>query len=330
MSESAIYSKRSDCAPATLATSGNAGLRLALSLLALLWAGPGNAGTIVAVQTSLGDFYIEVDEESAPITAGNFLNYVTSGRYNNTFIHSVSGGSIIHGGGYQFNDCNDGPESISLDAPLPLEDTGLSNLNGTIAAWHPSTDPEGATSQWFINIGNDPTLDSLNGGYAVFGRVLGDGISVASRIARGNPVRLGFFEETPAINYQETTVDCQQFSRDNLVQVYMSVVDDNQSAATALYELTSQTLRVNVDLGRDGFQQINFEVDASATQASIIARPETARRLSTPEPNMASYNRISGILTLPSIAVDGKIVYRNLEFELVDPAVNRFILRSSN
>ncbi|MFZ8955717.1 MAG: peptidylprolyl isomerase [Pseudohongiellaceae bacterium] len=155
------------------------------------------AGTIVEVQTSFGNFYLEIDEESAPVTGGNFLNYVRSGRYNNTFIHGAIGGSLIRGGGYTYTNCADGPQRIELDDPIPLEDTGLSNLNGTIAALRPSSELNGATSEWFINLGADTTLDTQDGGYAVFGRVLGDGLNVVRNISLANLVRWVSFWKLP-------------------------------------------------------------------------------------------------------------------------------------
>ncbi len=289
-----------------------------------------NAGSIVGVKTSLGDFYIEVDEVAAPVTAGNPLNYVRTGRYNNSFVHGASGGATIRGGGYVYNSCNTGPEPIPSDPPVPLEMTGLSNRSGTIAALHPSTEPDAATSQWLINIGNAPSLDTLNGGYAVFGKVLGDGLAVVSQIASANPVRLGFFEETPTINYLETNVDCQRFSRDNLVLMYMSVISNDRFAPTAHYDPATQTLSVNIDLGEDGFRQLDFDVDAQASQTSMTPRLASARILAEPVPNMATYNRISGRLVLPSIAVAGEIVYRNLEFDLLDSSDSKFILRTTD
>ncbi|HAU23284.1 MAG TPA: hypothetical protein DCX09_01260 [Gammaproteobacteria bacterium] len=293
-----------------------------------IFSAAGVAGTVVEVQTSLGVFFIEVDEQAAPVTAGNFLNYVTSGRYNNTFIHGTTGGSLIRGGGYTYDSCTVGPEHIPTDAPIALEETGLSNLDGTIAALHPSGNADGATSEWFINLGNDTGLDTQDGGYAVFGRVLGDGLGVVRSISVANVVRLGFFLETPTTNYFETGVDCQLFSRDNLIMVRMSVLDDNKAAATADFEPLTQSLGVNLDLGAAGFIRIPFAVDLNATQAAIRAQLDAAVDLQQPVPNMASYNAVSGRLHLPSIAVGGEIVYRNVIFDLIDSAAATFELRS--
>ncbi|MEQ8314917.1 MAG: peptidylprolyl isomerase [Gammaproteobacteria bacterium] len=288
------------------------------------------AGTIVEVQTSLGNFFIEVDEQSAPITGSNFLNYVRSGRYNNTIIHGATGGSVIRGGGYRYDDCNSGPEEIETDPPIPNESTGLSNLNGTIAALRPSNQPDAATSQWFINIGDDPGLDTLDGGYAVFGKVLGDGVNVVNEISIARGLFLGFFLETPVLNYFELNIDCQLFGRDNVVQVLMSIVaeDSGNEVPSASYDSASGLLNANLDLGSAGFFSLSFSVDTSDTQSVIRADLESAVTLQSPVPNMARYNALSGELAIPSIAVDGEILYRNLVFDLTNLIDASFVLRS--
>ncbi|MEE3086462.1 MAG: peptidylprolyl isomerase [Pseudomonadota bacterium] len=298
------------------------------ALLCLLVTTIAEAGAIVEVQTSLGTFYLEIDEESAPLTGGNFLNYVRSGRYNNTFIHGAIGGSLIRGGGYTFANCAEGPQRIELDDPIPLEDTGLSNLDGTIAALRPASDINGATSEWFINLGADTGLDTQDGGYAVFGRVLGDGLNIVRNISLANLVRLGFFLETPTTTYFQSSVNCQQFSRDNLILVLMAVVNEDSLAATASYDAVNELLEVNVDLGVDGFIRVPFAVSVSDDQTIISARLESAVDLHQPVPNMASYDATSGRLTLPSIGIDGEIRFRNIVFELSDATSATFLLRS--
>ncbi len=298
------------------------------ALLCLSVTSIAEAGTIVEVQSSFGNFYLEIDEESAPVTGGNFLNYVRSGRYNNTFIHGAVGGSLIRGGGYTYTNCADGPQRIELDDTIPLEDTGLSNLDGTIAALRPASELNGATSEWFINLGADPGLDTQDGGYAVFGRVLGDGLNVVRNISLANLVRLGFFLETPTSNYFQSTVNCQQFSRDNLILVRMAVVNEDSLAATANFDEPSELLEVNVDLGADGFIRVPFAVTLSGEQPTISARLESVVDLQEPVPNMASYDANSGRLTLPSIGIDGEVRYRNVVFELSDATSSTFVLRS--
>jgi len=69
-------------------------------------------------------------------------------------------------------------------------------------------------------------------------------------------------------------------------------------------------------------------VDVNATQTAITAQLDAAVDLQQPVPNMASYNAVSGRLHLPSIAVGGEIVYRNVIFDLIDSATATFELRS--
>ncbi len=306
--------------------------RLALGIAttaSILLGSQSMAGTIVSVQTSLGEFFVEVDEQAAPITAGNFLNYVRSGRYDHTFIHGATGNSVIRGGGFNFEGC--GAEPIVLDAPIPKEDTGLSNLNGTIAALRPSAEIDGATSQWFINIGDDPLLDTLDGGYAVFGKVLGNGLDVVSAISVSTPVRLaGLFLETPSINYTEEFLDCQRFSSDNLVQILTDVIeeDPDNSVPSASYNPDSNLLEVNLDLQSDGFTHLTFEVESSAASVTLRGQLDSAFDLQSPVPNMATYDEISGELHIPSISVDGSIQYRNVVLDLQDTLSATFTLRS--
>jgi hypothetical protein len=143
-----------------------------------------------------------------------------------------------------------------------------------------------------------------------------------------NVVRLGFFLETPTTNYFESGVDCQLFSRDNLIMVLMSVLDDDKTAASADFDPLTQSLGINLDLGAAGFTRIPFTVAVDSTQTSIKALLENAVDLQQPVPNMASYNVVSGQLKLPSIAVDGEIVYRNVIFDLIESATATFELRS--
>ena len=295
---------------------------------ACLLAMPAAAGTLVEVRTSLGNFYLEMNDAQAPNTVANFLNYVNSGRYNSTFIHGAVGGTYIRGGGYVFNGCSSGIAPIPTDAPIPAEATGLSNLDGTIATLRPSANPDGASSQWFINLGDDPSLDTRDGGYVVFGKVLGAGRSVVHDISNARPLQLGFFNETPTLNYFEEQYDCAKLSRDNLVQIIMSVVTEDQDQATANYDTASNTLDMNLDLGDQGFFNLSFAVTTEGAQATLLALESTITPLDMPVPNMATYNGLQGRLTLPSIAVDGEILFRNIAFQVSEENVTKFVLTS--
>lgn len=130
------------------------------------------------------EFDVELFSAETPLTVRNFLNYVESGRYNATIIHRSVPGFVIQGGGFVLN--GNTIESVKTDAAVRNE-SGISNLRGTVAMAKLENDPNSATSQWFINLANNATnLDAQNGGFTVFGRVLGNGMSVADRIASYN------------------------------------------------------------------------------------------------------------------------------------------------
>ncbi len=134
----------------------------------------------VELDTSLGTIIIELDAKRAPRTVANFLHYVRSGFYAGTIFHRVIPGFMIQGGGFTRS-----LQQKPTAAPIPLESrNGLRNLRGTIAMARTS-DPASATSQFFINLVNNPMLDypQPDGyGYAVFGRVV-SGMKVVDRIA---------------------------------------------------------------------------------------------------------------------------------------------------
>ncbi len=121
----------------------------------------------VIFKTSHGDFVIELNPAKAPNTVKNFLGYVDSGYYSGTVFHRVISSFMIQGGGF-----NTEMSKKPTKAPIALESkAGLSNLRGTVAMARTSN-PNSATSQFFVNVVNNRNLDSYGGGYAVFGKVI--------------------------------------------------------------------------------------------------------------------------------------------------------------
>ncbi len=142
---------------------------------------------ITVIQTNKGDIEIELYEDSAPITVGNFVDYVDSGFYNRTIFHRVIPGFMIQGGGFTTQG-----RQKQTNPPIILEsNNGLSNSRGTIAMARTS-DPNSATSQFFINTADNPSLDRSpeNEGYAVFGKVV-SGMDVVDEI---EGVQTGIFQ----------------------------------------------------------------------------------------------------------------------------------------
>ncbi|MFT5209556.1 MAG: cyclophilin family peptidyl-prolyl cis-trans isomerase [Flavobacterium sp.] len=185
--------------------------------------------TIVTVNTVLGSFEIEMLHDDAPLTVENFLGYVERGDYNNTFIHRSIPGFIVQGGGYKFDVASGNAPHIATDVPV-VNEFAVSNTRGTVAMAKLGTDPNSATSEWFVNLANNSeNLDNQNGGFTVFGRVLGSGMEIVDAIAALPINNFGAtFTDTPTINFTDTIT------------------------ADIFVTLTSLTVRTLVDTDNDG------------------------------------------------------------------------------
>lgn len=142
-------------------------------------------GQVVQFRTTSGNYNIEMLPATAPLSVANFLNsYVNTGRYAGTLVHrSDQGLGVIQGGGYFSPPSSPSVTRIVNDAPIALE-YNLPNTRGTISMARTSV-LNSATSEWFLNTkDNSTTLGQSNGGgYAVFGRVTGTGMTVVDAIA---------------------------------------------------------------------------------------------------------------------------------------------------
>jgi peptidyl-prolyl cis-trans isomerase A (cyclophilin A) len=139
------------------------------------------ANSVVRFSSNVGEIDMELFDTETPLTVANFLSYVNAGRYNQSFIHRSVPGFVIQGGGFGLNGNSVLP--VVTNAAVQNE-PGISNLRGTVAMAKLGDDPNSATSQWFINLeDNAENLDAQNGGFTVFGRVVGNGMAVADRIA---------------------------------------------------------------------------------------------------------------------------------------------------
>ena len=118
-----------------------------------------------------GSMVFTLAPAQAPISVTNFLNYVNTGFYPGTVIHRVSPNFVIQGGGFAAPVSDATATLKPTNPPIALEvGVGLSNLQWTVAMARTS-DPNSATSQFFINLVDNTSLDTLSGGYAVFGSV---------------------------------------------------------------------------------------------------------------------------------------------------------------
>ncbi|MBF4489666.1 MULTISPECIES: peptidylprolyl isomerase [unclassified Psychrobacter] len=151
---------------------------------------------VVELETNMGAIVIELNEEKAPKTVENFLNYVKSGHYDGTIFHRIIDGFMIQGGGMDAE-----MNEKATNAPVENEaDNGLKNDAGTIAMAR-TQDPHSATSQFFVNVKDNDFLNhsgkNMQGwGYTVFGKVT-SGMDVIEKM-RGVPTgRFGMHADVP-------------------------------------------------------------------------------------------------------------------------------------
>lgn len=151
---------------------------------------------VVTFETTMGSIVIQLDDVAAPITTANFLAYVESGFYDGsdgagaTVFHRVIPGFVIQGGGL-----TETLETKTTMAPIVNEfGNGLTNLRGTISMARTS-DPDSATSQFFINLVDNTSLDEPPG-YAVFGEVV-EGMEVVDAIAGVQTTSMPPYDDVP-------------------------------------------------------------------------------------------------------------------------------------
>ena len=141
----------------------------------------------VDLDTTAGKIRLELYPDAAPKTVANFLDYVKAKHYDGTQFHRVIDGFMIQGGGFT-TDFKQKPTKppIVNEAEMSSK-AGLLNAPGTVAMARTS-DPNSATSQFFINVNNNQRLnfgspDPSGIGYTVFGKVV-DGMDVVTKIAK--------------------------------------------------------------------------------------------------------------------------------------------------
>ena len=148
----------------------------------------------VKLVTTLGELVVELDPEKAPKTVENFLQYVNDKHYDGTVFHRVIDNFMVQGGGFTAE-----MQQKPVRAPVQLEArNGLKNQVGTIAMARTS-DPNSATSQFFINVRDNASLDAPNPdghGYTVFGKVV-SGMDVVSKMRAAQTATRGPHQNVP-------------------------------------------------------------------------------------------------------------------------------------
>ncbi len=176
---------------------------IAAAALAAAFAVPALAANPqVEFDTTAGRIRVELYPDAAPKTVANFLDYVKAKHYDGTQFHRVIAGFMVQGGGFT-PDFKQKPTKppVAIESEASSK-AGHLNVPGTLAMAR-TGDPNSATAQFFINVGDNKFLnfrsaDTQGYGYTVFGKVV-DGMSVVDKIAKG-PTGAGgpFPKDVPA------------------------------------------------------------------------------------------------------------------------------------
>ncbi len=153
---------------------------------------PGVSGRLVQFVTpGIGTFNVQTDATAAPATVANFLSYVNANRFtSSSIVHRTDKAlGVIQGGGFYIDTANSQLAGVVANAPIALEGSDtLENVRGSIAMANGGA-PNTTTSEWFINVADNSTglgghylPSASNGGYAVFGSVIGTGMNVVDAI----------------------------------------------------------------------------------------------------------------------------------------------------
>jgi len=190
-------------------------MRSSFLLIALLLLPMAATANNVLIETPLGNIEIEMLEDDAPNTVAKFLEYVNGGNYADSFIHRLEPGFVMQGGGFFWTEDNRAG-NVPYSGTIANE-FKVSNTRGTVAMAR-EDDPDSATSQWFINLDDNLHLDTLNGGFTVFARVV-SGMDVVDAI---NEMETYYdspsFSNLPLIDYTEG----EAYVRENFVITTMT------------------------------------------------------------------------------------------------------------
>jgi cyclophilin family peptidyl-prolyl cis-trans isomerase len=208
---------------------------------------PDGSADFAIFNTTLGTIPVLLTPSTTPKTVANFESYVSKGAYNNSIVHRSVPGFVWQAGGYQLSS-TPSISQTATDAPVENE-FGASNVRGTIAMAKLGNDPNSATSQFFFNESdsNAANLDNQNGGFTVFGRVVGDsGLAVmdaVSSVPVPSPGPIASpLDSAPLVNYN-SNVGVQA---SNLVLINnVTMADEGFSAVSDAPQVARASLQGN-------------------------------------------------------------------------------------
>ena len=253
---------------------------LGLASLVLLSSAKTNAEPLVRMQTDFGDFFINLTPQQAPLTVENFLTYVNSGAYDDSFFHRNprTGGDplsrfVLQGGEAFWPQGSTGFFSIPENPPV-VNEFNVSNTRGTVAMAKLDGDPNSATNNFFINlIDNGANLDNQNGGFTVFGTVDEAGLEIIDTIAAlpvGSDITVGFTDIPSNTGIAFTALT----SRNDVVIINSAEEFTTVAPPAAAILPASRSVSVNQDA--TGFVSITNGGTETAASCSMALSTEIA------------------------------------------------------
>jgi cyclophilin family peptidyl-prolyl cis-trans isomerase len=210
-------------------------------LVLMAGAASARADIYAHVQTVMGDFNIHLYDTATPNTVANFVHYVTTDRYDGTFVHRHAQNFVLQMGGYSL-DSNNVPNHIdefaAINNEAPPGDPSTwpverRNIERTVAMAKRGGDPNSATSEFFFNLAdNSANLDYQNGGFTVFGYIT-SGWDVVQAITALNVIDAGIdpFRQLPVRNWDGHS----NLTNDNLVVIQnVTIIPGPGTSAAAL------------------------------------------------------------------------------------------------
>ncbi|MCK5262929.1 MAG: choice-of-anchor D domain-containing protein, partial [Gammaproteobacteria bacterium] len=251
---------------------------------------------------------LELFTDSAPDTVANYLDYVTSGSYDGTFIYRSLTDFVMQTGGYTFrpNDPVNNPlrtiaEATGLEkvpvGPLSpvLNEFNRSNLRGTIAMAKLDNQPDSASNEWFINLAdNSANLDSQNGGFTVFGGVIDDGMAII-------------------------TDEISTFYIHNFISVLLGSAFNNMPVTSAIYGAIYQSDMIMITSATVINRPIVRFAPAVGDYDLDIAGDSIVELLTTTVKNTGNENAVIGTVNSADLAAPFSLVTDNCSDAILQP-----------
>ena len=260
-------------------------------------------GTVVKFETNspVGstDFFVELYDNAAsaptrttPLTVQNFLSYVQADSYDGVMIHRSIADFVIQGGEFSAPTL---PADQPGSDPVPivtytavLNEPGNSNIRGTIAMGKTGGQPDSVTNQWFFNLADNSFLDSVNGGYTVFGQVVDTGMDVVDQMAQALTDDLQTYYSNEAF----LDLPLWQVNNDNIVNPQDFVTIER------IVELAAENL-------------LSYNATASVPEAVTIVISESVLTLVPQDETTQQYT-----ITLRATSIFDSSDYREITFEV--------------